>query len=145
MTRRSLPVTAPWIMGLDLSLTSAGIVVLPPSWEPGEGWQNVVVKAIGYDLKRGCSAEERVERLLTIVDAIGDTFDDVIDSVGVELFPTIQVFVEDYSYGMAFGAHQLGELGGCVRLHFWRRGVLVRPVNHTSARKLVSYRSDRCW
>ncbi len=44
---------------------------------------------------------------------------------------------EDYAHGAAQGAHQLGELGGVLRLLIWERGIDVFYVSPTGLKKAV--------
>lgn len=42
------------------------------------------------------------------------------------LGPAVYVGVEDYAYGAAMNAHQIGEVGGLFRLKAWLRGHAIR-------------------
>jgi Holliday junction resolvasome RuvABC endonuclease subunit len=95
-----------WVraVGLDLSLTATGI-------DYDAGPQTISVKSQG------------VPRLADISQAILD----IVRSLPAEL-----VVIEGYSYASANVAHQLGELGGVVRLALWSHAVpyvVVQPAS----------------
>lgn len=94
------------IIGLDLSLTSTGLALADGST------QAIRVKSSG------------MERLDALERRILEALDGLKDPV---------VIVEGYSFNSKNShAHALGELGGVVRLAFWRRGIAwidVPPTN----------------
>jgi crossover junction endodeoxyribonuclease RuvC len=90
-------VKAPKVAGLDLSLQTAGIAT--------PDGRSVVLDTV--DL-RG------VHRLAFIEAEVLTTCD------GADL-----VVIENYAYAAPYGAHQLGELGGVVRLALWRAGFVT--------------------
>ena len=121
-----------YVVGLDLSLSSAGVVILPQAWKPGD-WTEVRHECFGYNLKEDKTAEARVVRLDMIVSKIDTFISQTSVSVG-----SMKIFCEDYAHGKVFGAHRLGELGGSVKLHFYKKyGLVVQPVANTSARKFL--------
>lgn len=85
--------------GLDMSLTKSGVAQLSYgclrtwSWVPGD-------RLKGFD------------RLLWYNDRLSE----------VLTYSSI-VTLEDYAFSRGFQAHQLGELGGLVRMRLWREGV----------------------
>lgn len=126
------PLIPPGIVGLDLSLTCAAAVYLPPDWVPGD-WDTVKVMTAGYGVA-GNDPGDRIKRLSLIASAI-------TEFVRVHLDPGLhahrRVFVEDYAYGMAGKSGMaLGELGGAVKTQIWDRCNLTTvPVNNMTARK----------
>lgn len=119
------------VVGLDLSLTGAGICVLAPAWVPG-GWEHMWSARIGQSLPNSATPAQRLERL----EFIGDSIVRAIEPHIAE--GPVFVALEDYSFGMAHKAHQLGELGGVIkmliRIHF---DLVAQPINHTTARKFL--------
>ena len=89
-------------MGLDLSLTGTGVVVL-------DGNAGLLEShTFGYEL-RAASQREQIERLISIADKI----------VGivrrVQQDARASVFIEGFAFGKKMRAHQLGELHGVVK------------------------------
>lgn len=96
------------ILGLDLSLTSTGWVLLHH-----DGY----LEASGSMRKGAAMADRPVARLEMFADWIADLLDDLEPDV---------VGLEGYSYGTRAGsthAFAAGELGGLVKLAIARRGV----------------------
>lgn len=87
------------ILGLDLSLTAPGMAMV-------DGIEVMHPKTRG------------VQRLILIRDW-------VLDGVGAR---TTVVYLEGYAYGRHNQAHQLGELGGVIRVALAERGVDVAVV-----------------
>ncbi len=91
------------IIGIDPSLTSTGIVILDE--DGGLKYQKVFCsKPLPNRIKR---IYKLIQELLNYVYTITDD--------GRTLFG-----IEGYSYGSRQFAHQLGELGGCLRLELYR-------------------------
>ena len=91
------------VVGLDLSLTAAGIVT-----DEGED----TIKAL--ELPSRPSELDRLRRLHKHVAAI----DARVVAEEAEL-----IVVEGYSYGSKFSRETMGELGGAVRLCLYQRGL----------------------
>lgn len=121
------------IVGLDLSLTGAGICVLEPRWRPGK-WDHVHFLTCGESLTKTATPEQKALRLLGIVSRVRDA---ITGARRLNPKETLKVYVENYSFGMQYGAHQLGEIGGCVRLTCLQLGCVATPVNHSAARKFL--------
>lgn len=117
------------VVGLDLSLTGTGCVILPAAWEPGS-WGRVLSWQIGRPLKKGATDRERVERLQHIVDEIVDKT--------MSHFPT-DIAVEDYPFAqMQSHTRSLAELGGVVKLALYETyDIVPKPVHSASWRKLL--------
>lgn len=47
--------------------------------------------------------------------------------------------VEDYAYRAAQGAHQIGEIGGLIRLRLWRAGVSIRLHDPLSVKMFAAH------
>jgi hypothetical protein len=88
-----------YIMGLDLSLTAPGMAMI-------DGIEVMHPKTRG------------VQRLILIRDW-------VLDGIGGR---TTTVYLEGYAYGRHNQAHQLGELGGVIRVALAERNVNVAVV-----------------
>lgn len=127
MPRRPIRVV---VAGLDLSLTGAGVAVLDPLvWDLDV--DRVQSARFGYKLA-GSNAtadhEARADRLVAVPDLIVDFLADR---------SVTHVWVENYSFGMQHAAHQLGEMGGCVKRELRKRlGIVAIPVSNSTARKL---------
>jgi Holliday junction resolvasome RuvABC endonuclease subunit len=111
-------------MGLDLSLTGCGIVVLDEAGVP------VFQRVSGYSLKRTSSVREKVERLVDIaIDVISAAKDNDVSAVGIE----------GHAFASVRGTqYDLGELHGVVKTQLWLalqlEPVVIAPM---SARKMV--------
>lgn len=122
------------VVGLDLSLTATGVAAACAiCWSID--LSRVSTFAVGEKLPRDASAQLRASRLALITNKIVEY---------VAACECKNVFVEGYSYGKQFTAHQLGELGGAVKYALWeRRGVAAMPVPPTSVRKFFLGRSGK--
>jgi Holliday junction resolvasome RuvABC endonuclease subunit len=112
------------VLGLDLSLTGLGMVVLDP--EGGVEFRETV----GVSLKRGAKVKDKIERLTYLAGRVVEV---------VKSHEPDAVVIEDYAYGARFGAtFDLGELGGVVKTSLWTR-CRTEPVlvPSSSARKVV--------
>lgn len=119
-----------WVCGLDLSLTGAGVVMLPVDWKDVD-WSRCQHFRCGYVLMKAATAYERAKRL----DAIAREIVDFVMSVDTLVSP----YVEGYGFQAAFNnGPALGELGGVVKVEFFRRlDVVPEPVVISQGRKLL--------
>ena len=108
-------VTAPNVVGLDLSLTATGIAAA--------GVADVL-------RPKGLTGPERLAWLCDRVDAI------------VKLHNAALVVVEGYAYGRQNTAHQLGELGGVIRLALWEAGIPYVDVPPSTLKKYATGRGN---
>jgi Holliday junction resolvasome RuvABC endonuclease subunit len=115
------------LVGLDLSLRQSAAVALPLDWTPGD-WSAVRSMLVGRALSKDASEHDRIERVRFIADELVG----FVAKVGAT-----DVFIEAYSYSRANQAHQLGELGGVVRVRLRESGATVHVVPLASARKLL--------
>lgn len=92
----------PWVVGLDLSLTSTGIA-----------YANGTVEHLDTEKKK---FSDDMARLGFIVDRVRGAFD------VAEQDPDL-VVIEGYTYATTKSAHVLGELGGIVRFELWSSGI----------------------
>lgn len=117
-------------MGLDLSLTGTGCVVLDESGKvatDGEG-------PFGYPLKRTASVEDQIYRLIFIVKKIVKIANDVTDNDDCNLV----VGIENYAFGARGAQSNLGELQGAVKTQLWLAfRVVPSIIVASSARKIV--------
>ena len=112
------------VLGLDLSLTGLGMVVL------GAEGEVLFSETVGERLSRGASVREKIERLLYLSGRVLEV---------VKTHEPDAVVIEDYAYGARFGAtFDLGELGGVVKTSLWLR-CKIEPimVGSGTARKVV--------
>lgn len=100
----------PSVLGLDLSLSASGVA-------SDAGMRTISPRSRG------------LQRLYEISTAVLD----LCIELGVDL-----VVVEGYSYGSANTAHQLGELGGVVRLTLWIHKVPFAVVQPSSLKKYAA-------
>jgi crossover junction endodeoxyribonuclease RuvC len=92
------------IAAFDLSLTAPGFAKYDGKARSG-----------GVINTKKLSGMERLDHIRREVLALSEGMDLVV--------------IEDYAYGMANQAHQLGELGGIIRYSLWERGILYVTVN----------------
>lgn len=97
-------------LGLDLSLTGTGVAL-----ESGT-----------FTIRPKCFG---AERLAFIEDRIAE----VVSDNGITL-----VAMEGYAFGRPNQAHQVGELGGVVRLKLWRMGVPFVVIPPASLKKYAT-------
>lgn len=112
------------VLGLDLSLSATGITVLGP----GEG-PVLHSTTIGYDLKKNCMEQERLDRLVNLV--VG------VDRVIEEHRPSV-IGIEGYAFSAKFGGERLAELHGVLKVHIyqkWKKIPVIVPPKR--ARKVV--------
>ena len=104
-------------VGLDLSLTSSGCLSL---------------SAQGNDPRASFRCQppklSDLRRLVYIRTAIAEFVDDQ---------SPVAIAVENYAFGARNRAHQLGELGGVVRVHLHEMGYAFTNVPPTSLKKYV--------
>ena len=110
------------ILGLDLSLTATGIVVL-------DGEDLVKADTVGYSLKRASSEKERIERLTMITGRIMGA---------IKQFEVKEVCLEGYAYSARGAQNDLGELHGVVKTQIYLGFRIVpRIISPSQARKLA--------
>lgn len=115
------------IGGLDLSLTSTGMVAVPERW--GCVWSGIAVARAGRGLPKTATEAERLKR-------IGEIRDRVV--AFVREYCVRVCVVEQYAFSArASHAHALGELGGVVKLALQERCCEVVVVSPAAARKLL--------
>lgn len=116
------------VLGIDLSLRYAGFAALP--LDLGVTKTGIETKTFGIDLEQNVSTRDRIQRL------------DQIEKETLEFWEEVgkpDVAIEEYAFSRdGSHAHELGELGGIVKLAFYRAGIYVTPVVASSARKLLT-------
>jgi Holliday junction resolvasome RuvABC endonuclease subunit len=93
------------VIGLDLSLTGAGIVTLGPDGEV------LCARTVGYGLERGATYARRIERVLGIALAVVRAYKDAPQPCGV--------CIEGFAYRAHGAQNDLGELQGVVKTQLW--------------------------
>lgn len=106
-----------FVVGIDPSLTATGVVSTSETGAP------IIRDPIETKL-RGAA------RLAFIVDAIGFGFD------------VTHIVVEGYSFGSPNRAHQMGELGGAIRLEAFRWGLPTLVVQPTTLKMFATGRGN---
>ena len=110
------------IMGLDLSLTGTGIVVID------QDGRVKLHSEVGFSLTRQSSQAKRIERLLHISREILRVANDLkVTDVGIE----------NYAFRAKGAQNDLGELHGTVKTQLYLRGIVAEYLAPTEARKLV--------
>lgn len=115
-------------LGLDLSLSAAGLVAVP--WDWGGDWSRVARHHVGHSLPRDATELRRVGRLHQI------TSETIMfakrHACSVACF-------EHYAFGARFERERLGELGGAVKLGLVSQAgmALFESVPSSTARKLL--------
>lgn len=104
----------PRIVGLDASLTATGLA------PPDGGSVTLSVRTTG------------AARLYELTTAIHGWVSGNVDLVAIE----------GYSYASRNGTHQLGELGGCIRLDLWRAGIPYVEIPPNSLKKYATGRGN---
>jgi crossover junction endodeoxyribonuclease RuvC len=106
----------PHVLGLDLSLTSTGWAI--------ERDGQVQTGTITTGNLRDCARLDRIARIV-----IGLALQD----------PAVHlVALEGYAFGRPNQAHQIGELGGTVRLELWRRDMPFIEVPPSTVKKYAA-------
>lgn len=115
------------VVGLDLSVTSTGLVVL--SERPDGCWEDVFRTSVGYSLKRDSKVREKIERLVVVARTVVET---------VRLWSPVAVGIEGYAFSRHGAVYDLAELQGVVKSQLWL-GCQIEPVivSPTMARKTV--------
>lgn len=122
-------------LGLDLSLRSAGLALVPTDWAPGLDWTRVRVQTVGEELKADASPRKQAERIAKIANAI---------LVFARNNGVAKAWLEDYAFSRGDSrAHALGELGGVVRVALLRGGIPFDVVHSNTARKHLGTFSPR--
>jgi hypothetical protein len=115
------------VAGLDLSLTSTGMVALPLRWS--RDWAPVAVGKAGRSCRKDAPERERIERVQSIRDAVVEF---------VFLHGATVAVLEQYAFTSDHGhAHALGELGGAVKLALLEHGVELAVTSPATARKCL--------
>lgn len=125
-------------IGLDISLTSAGIAVIPPRWCPGD-WHNVATMAFGRGLPKDASEKERVERCVDIATRL-QVFASTVVDLAARNHGAVDIAIEQYAFSrMLSQAHRLGEVGGLVKVFMMRTfpEASLDAVVASSARKFL--------
>lgn len=102
----------PKVLALDLSLTSTGVV--QPSGEI-DVWAPKALTGVA--------------RLAELTRCLRDVI--IID-------PPELVVLEDYAYAARYSGHQAGELGGCIRLSLFHKGIPFVEVAPTALKKFAT-------
>jgi hypothetical protein len=126
-------------VGLDLSLRQAAAVSIPLRWDLlGFDWKHVRSCVAGYSLEKNATAAEKVRRLAHIAEVI-TKFVNQQGNGAVGLGPArgIHVYMERYAFSRPHQAHQLGEVGGVVKLGLFQAGHVAESVNIQEGRKLL--------
>lgn len=124
---RRCPVSSQYVVGLDLSLTSTGICVMPLDWD--QRWHLLDVSHVGCPLPRCATEAQRMERLELVIRAVRQA---------VMCTDVVCVAVEQYAYSRGQSqAHALGELGGATKLELHRRGLLIVTPTASAARAVL--------
>jgi hypothetical protein len=120
-------------LGLDLSLTGAGVVVLD---EDGAVVRSAV---FGYELDRKATPRDKIERILFIASKVIGIVGEVSGTGEIEW----DAGVEHYAFRQHGAVADLGEINGVVKTQLWMaHNIAPRAVVVSSARKLVLGRGN---
>ena len=112
------------ILALDLSLTSPGWFIHDGRGIRSGAWATPKTLV-------GSSRMARIDWILTQVER------EVQD-----LAPYVNVFIEGYSYASPHQAHQLGELGGAVRLWLYAQNIDAVEIAPPSLKKFLTGKAN---
>jgi hypothetical protein len=115
-------------LGLDLSLTGAGVVVLDEA--------GVVLRAevFGYSLDRKATPRDKIERIIFIASKVIGVVGELNDAENVEW----DAGVEHYAFRQMGAVADLGEINGVVKTQLWMAyNISPRAVVVSRARKVV--------
>ncbi len=130
----------PHVLGLDLSLRSCGLALVPVDWAPALDWGRVIVRTVGQKLDSDATPIDQALRCIDIADAIV-RFVREQRSAGR---PPEAVWIEEYAFSKGDArSHQIGELGGVVRAELVRNGIRFDVVVASSARAKLGRFSAR--
>ena len=102
--------------------------MLPIDWAAsGFDWSRVRSCVAGYEIKNA-TERERLERLEVITASI---------VAFVQDHRPIAVYIERYAFSRPHQAHQLGELGGVLKVGMMRAGWVPQPMVIQIGRKLL--------
>lgn len=126
------------VMGIDISINHGAFVVL----EDGvlAGYRFVTDRKTVADKSKGAGmympaaklkdAQERgVVRIAFWSQYLATLLNNVYEYVGIE----------DYAYRAAMNAHQIGEIGGMVRLRLWKAGCKIRLHDPGSVKMFAAH------
>jgi len=119
------------VLGIDLSLTSTGLVSLPGDWvsEAGLDWSGVRFHRLGQGLRKSAAERERVGRLEVLSKGIVDV---------ARAWEVSHVVLEEYAFSaQPAQARAVAELGGVVKWRLQQIGLSLRVVSPASARKTL--------
>lgn len=108
------------VVAIDASLTSSGVV-----WGSGVLQQMKLIKVKSKGPARLKAIRDQVKEILLEGERAGD-LDETL------------VLIEGYAYGKGHQAHQIGELGGVLRLMFHEMSVATIEVGPTVVKKFAT-------
>lgn len=114
------------VIGIDASLTGTGICTMLIDWPTGE-----VVSHKTEHLKNSLTGPERLAY-------IREKVKDAIERTGIMLDPAFFVTIEDYAYSKGDHAHQIGELGGVLRLMFHENNYRWKAINPSHVKQFTT-------
>jgi hypothetical protein len=118
-------------LGLDLSLTGAGIVVL------NEAGQVLRSEVVGYKLDRQSTPRDKIERIIFIASRVISVVK-VVNAVNETGEIEWEAGVEHYAFHQGGAVADLGEINGVVKTQLWLAyNIAPRVVVVSSARKIV--------
>lgn len=119
--------TSDVILALDLSLSNAGMVAVPVSWN-GD-WGRVAKAHVGESVPNGSPEARHIGRLHRIAYDVLAFAERHHCSIAV---------CEGYAFGAKWARERLGEVGGVVKFILATRGIIVEePFAPKAARKLM--------
>jgi hypothetical protein len=129
MRRRSASKFSGTVVGLDLSLRASAICALPCPWDHDMAAARVM--HVGADLTKEATPRDRLDRMVTIADALLAFCKDV---------QARRIYIEDHAFGLAStsNANQTIEMTGVVKaLLYTEWGIAPEPIHSAKARKIL--------
>lgn len=132
-----------FILGLDLSLTAAGVVIIDAhkltTDTPRSLYASTVLACKG---PAPSTDMERAQRLIALRHQLDDFISLALPAVyepygKMRNLPLQHVFAENYAFGRSNQAHYLGELGGVISTYFAELKREMTRVSPSAARSLL--------
>ena len=119
-------------LGIDLSVSRTGLCLLPAGWCANGrlDWSMVLTAVVpGNELPRSAGQDVRAKRLQEVRDAILDRTDHWDAAVAG---------FEQYAFrARGFGAHDIAEVGGAVKVALHHRGIQLHSFAQSTVRKTL--------
>jgi Holliday junction resolvasome RuvABC endonuclease subunit len=125
------------VIGIDASLTGTGICTMLIDWPTGEvvSYKTEHLKNTLIGPERLAYIRDKVKRAIELTDQFDALYFDKTITI---LDPAAMVLIEDYAYSKGDHAHQIGELGGVLRLMFYENNYRWKAINPSHVKQFVT-------